>query len=318
MLYHDAIFNSKANSINASLFGVSGSSTTNTEDSEVLIDFGNASIVAATYKAYVENRTTKEWLDDYNLISGSGGLTDSPAAESNTNITKDSLIKVGNGAILTQSGNQFDPGDFIFKVFSYIYAMDKVKLDSGGLIAVSKAKSKINADHDYAQILIGSDSGATAQINAVGDVRFIVLEEATIQAIAHAKTYGFAGAAQGDSLARVNATHQIILYGKAYIETKGNAHLYVGFDDEDHKNRYDVQSLTELWNWTAIPITILDGKAQVNPDQPGHHECRFHPQDSPQCIHTFTGWYCFRIRVYEEPRYLRSWRRRNCRRFGSF
>ena len=263
--YHNAIFNSKTDSINASLVGYSGGTATNNEYSKILINFGDASVTAASFYADADNNTTKVWLpgNAYNVKSGSGGLIDAPAASSITNITKYTDIIVGNGALLTQSGSQFDPGEFIFSINHDIYGRDKTSLDSGGAIAIAKAVSKIVANTDQAHITIGSGVSGNATIMAVGDVRFVILEKVDIETHANAKTYGLAGVAQGYSLSRVAPIHQITFNSDAYLDTKGNIHLYVGRDDEGHKNRYNLTAFTELWNWTAVPITVMDGSAEV-------------------------------------------------------
>ena len=260
---HQATFNSKTDSINASLVGYSGASATNTEESTVLVDFGNAHLTAANFYANAENNTTKDWLpnDEYNVTSGSGGLLDLPAARSETTISKDTDIKVQDGAVLTQTGSQFTPGEFIFTINHNITAYDKTKLDAGGAIAIAKAVSKVTAEHDVARITIGSSSGT--QIDAVGDVFFVILENATIKTLAHAKTYGLAGVAQGESLSRMTPTHEIVFNTGADFETKGNVHLYVGEDNDFHMNRYTLEANTELWNWTGIPINIMDGSAEL-------------------------------------------------------
>ncbi|MCW5623517.1 MAG: leukotoxin LktA family filamentous adhesin, partial [Burkholderiales bacterium] len=243
-----ARFNATANSINAAAVGVSGAWTINTVDSDALVNIAaGADLTGGSIAVDAINRTRKLGLanDGYNIESGSGGILNAAAANSTTDIDNVAIVTIGDGAtVRTDTG-----GAMTIEALNDIVAYDKTKLDAGGAIAVARAESSIRADRNDARIDLAGplDSGADLSLSArtVADVR----------AATNAKTYGGAGAAQGDSLARVQADNRVNVLGSATLRAENDVNLLAGRNaDTGATNDVKVAARTDLWNKTALPI----------------------------------------------------------------
>ena len=271
---HLTKFNGKVNSINASIFGGSGAYADHDVTSTVEVNFGvNVLIEAQNLTAHATNRTRKDWLSGYNVESGSGGVIDAPAGESISDISHATNIRVGAGAFLNVIGDYEAPGVFQMTAFNDIYGRDKVKLDSGGVIAAARVESKIRANQVDAGIEIGD-----ADLRAVGDITLAIRADVDIETNANGKTYGLAGSAEGDSESIANVNNTVRVKAGAVIRAIGDVNLYAGRDTGGAGTDVDVVARTDLWNRTALPINtdpeadahvtlnssiIVEGTAQV-------------------------------------------------------
>jgi hypothetical protein len=125
-----------------------------------------------------------------------------------------------------------------------LYATDKVKLDSGGAIAIALAKSVIINNVNTNEIIIGD-----ARLTGVGSINISASSTANVQAQANSNTYGVAGAAQGESYSSVHADNRVTIGNNAEIDALGDISLNAGAG-----NNFYVKANTDLWNKTALPI----------------------------------------------------------------
>ena len=156
-------------------------------------------------------------------------ITDSvPVSVTNTSV-------VSTGAVITQVGDPWSPGQFDLSVVDDTTARDKVNLDSGGLIPVAEATSKILVGHyddgydpNEAAIEVGS-----ATLRSVGDMDMSIINLARVEAEAYAKTYGLAGAAMGEAWSKVYTNNDIVigsgadgLGGRGFIKESAHQFIY--------------------------------------------------------------------------------------------
>ena len=199
---HTATINSKVNSINAAVVGASGGYAVNNVYTTVQANVGaGASVLAYNITITATSNTNKPSLNDNNVTSGSGGAIDIAAAESDTSISNNTSVNVGDGATLHEIGDYFNPGDFHLIAINNISAVDTVKLDDGGLITAPSGTSTIIADTDNATVNIGT--GATAAPlatlrNDAGEIDLVAYSNSSITANADVKTYGLAGLGAGE------------------------------------------------------------------------------------------------------------------------
>ena len=268
---HTATVNSRANSINAAALGLSGAWATNTVNATVAATIGDHALVDTkdlTLDAI--NRTRKPLLADYNVESGSGGFINGAAAKSETNIANDTATTIGQGADVTVSGTRDAPGRFNLNALNDVEARDRAKLDAGGAIAIARAESIIryenvedpNAPHaNEARVVVGDN----ATLTSVGDInlgaRTLIRgtdgngnRTAGIDTNANAKTYGLAGAAEGNAIARASTADTVVVGTGATITSLNDINLLAGRNTGGATNDIYVSARTDLWNKTAFPI----------------------------------------------------------------
>lgn len=272
----DASHTSRANafvdSTNAGLVGVSGAFATNTVDLEVRSSLLSGSFVeAADYKQTASGTFIKAASPDFNVSSGSGGVLDLPAAKSITNIKLNTQALVGNGARLAVVGDWRNPGNMLIQAFNDIFARDRVKLDAGGAIAITRAESQVEVEKADSLVRIGED----AELFSIGTLTLSTNTVSDIDVSANTKAYGAAGAAQGFSLAKVTAEHWVDVQSDAKLRGYGDVRLYAGSDipgrttlevDLDGEtveietavpgraNQATLVARTDIWNKTAFPV----------------------------------------------------------------
>lgn len=258
--YHLGTFNGFVNSVNAAILGASGAHATHsvnlTTTSELV---GGSYITTKAYDQSARSDVVKPESSDFNVVSGSGGVVDAAAALSTSTIALNTLSKLGDSVRLTLAGDWRNPNHLKVQAYNYVYGRDKVKLDSGGAISIAKADSSINVSQSNASVNVGKN----ADIWSVGDVVLSASGLYDIDARANAKTYGLAGAAMGSSLAKVNATYNVLVDNNTKLFSYGDTKLYSGFDVSGAMNKATLTARTDLWNNTAFPV-VNDPEAEAN------------------------------------------------------
>ena len=262
---HNARFNAKSSSINASVVGLSGAYADNKVAYVSAAGVGDgADIQAKSIQMSASNRVTKDYLPGgaYNVESGSGGVIDAPAGQSLSHIGSSAVVNVGQHAFLYLLGDFHVGGTFKLEALNDIRAYDKAKLDSGGAIAIAKSESLIYNDASNAMVNVGD----YADMYAIGDIILGARARVDIRTTADAKTYGLAGAAEGYSAATTAVTNRINIGYFAKMKTEWNIRLGAGTDATALAPLYNdlyVNAYTDLWNKTALPI-------ETHPDADGN------------------------------------------------
>lgn len=259
-------FDATADSTSAAAVGASGARAVNQVDSTALAAIGRNMTVAATtlFSARAGNDITKSsaGATGYQVDSGSGGVLNAAAARSSTTIRNDAQVTVGQGALIdvdnpatvlvtNSSGKPVATavnGLLELGASNNVNAYDRVRLDSGGAIAVARSESSID-NTSTARVSVGDDAALLGD----GNIELSALTAATVQTRANSKTYGAAGAAQGDTRSTITADQAVAVGRGALIEAEESVYLMAGAD-RTRANQLVADAETRLWNRTAVPI----------------------------------------------------------------
>jgi hypothetical protein len=263
---HTTTFNGQTNSLSAGLLGASGAIAGHDVDATVTADLlAGAKLQTYDLTVLAQNNVRKPWLaaGAYNATAGSGGLVGGAASSSDSDIDIDTSVNIGAGASVAVIGDEDNPGKTNFTAVNDIEARDKTKLDAGGAIAVALAESEIRVNRADASVNMGED----ATLDSVGVVNMGARTKADVETSANAKTYGVAGAAQGQSTSDIHTSNDVTIGSNASVRADGNVNLYAGRDASGEVNNLRAVARTDLWNKTALPIeTDPEADASISQD----------------------------------------------------
>lgn len=245
-------FNARADSTSASVVGYSGARAVNNVDTDTRAILGpKVTVNAEDFGAQAWNDILKPALaSGYNVDSGSGGLLNAAAARSESFIRNSALVDIQEGARVDVEVAGIAPvGALDLAAWNQVEAHDVVRLDSGGAIAIAKAESEIRNDRNDATVRVG----ANATLLSDGDINLSARTESEIHSAARSKTYGLAGAAEGESASLIRADNRVEFLAGATAEAWGDLYLMAGADRAQGNDLY-ADAETRLWNYTAIPI----------------------------------------------------------------
>ncbi|MCA9392860.1 MAG: leukotoxin LktA family filamentous adhesin [Candidatus Omnitrophica bacterium] len=254
-------FNARSDSINASVLGASGARATNTVNTSVTADIRpNNVIFAKELKAKANTDLDKNGVGQ-NVASGSGGVFDLPAAKSTSSITNRTQALIGQNTmihvgvpeaenVVNDVRDTVESGDLVLSATSDVSATDRVKLSAGGGIAVAKSESELKNDIHENRVEVGTNANLISQGNIILATRGNV----NLDADAKTKTYGVAGGASGEALARTNVYNDTIVRPGVVIRSDKDIHLYAGRDEYGRQNSISTRARVDINNKTAIPI----------------------------------------------------------------
>ncbi|MDP1688111.1 leukotoxin LktA family filamentous adhesin [Hydrogenophaga sp.] len=259
-------FDATADSTSAAAVGASGARALNDVNSQVLAAIGQNMAVAAKelFSARAGNDIDKSTAGagGYQVDSGSGGVLNAAAARSSSTILNDAQVTVGQDALIGVDNPALRPvldnngrlvnvpvnGLLELAASNDVAAYDRVRLDSGGAIAIARAESVID-NVSTAGVTIAGD----ASLFSDGNIEVSARTAADIQTRAHSKTYGLAGAAEGNTRSTITADQSVRIGAGAFVEAQESVYLMAGAD-RTQTNQLDADAETRLWNRTAIPI----------------------------------------------------------------
>ena len=259
-------FDATADSTSAAAVGASGARAVNDIDSRTLAAIGQNMTVSAQdlFSARAGNHIDKSTAgaSGYQVDSGSGGVLNAAAARSQSSIRNDAQVSLGQDAligvnnpalnqVLDNNGRLVNvPVNGLLEMAAWndVAVYDRVRLDSGGAIAIARAESSID-NVSTAGVSVGQDAGLLSD----GNVELSARTATAVQTRAHSKTYGLAGAAEGDTRATITADQAVQIGSGAFIEAQESVYLMAGAD-RTQTNQLDADAETRLWNRTAVPI----------------------------------------------------------------
>lgn len=259
-------FDATADSTSAAVVGASGALAVNDIDSQTLAAIGQNMTVSAQdlFSARAGNHIDKSTADasGYQVDSGSGGVLNAAAARSQSSIRNDAQVSLGQDAligvnnpalnqVLDNNGRLVNvPVNGLLEMAAWndVAVYDRVRLDSGGAIAIARAESSID-NVSTAGVSVGQDAGLLSD----GNIELSARTDTVVQTRAHSKTYGLAGAAEGDTRATITADQAVQIGSGAFIEAQESVYLMAGAD-RTQTNQLDADAETRLWNRTAVPI----------------------------------------------------------------
>ncbi len=264
--------NAFSDSINASLLGGSGATTNNTSVADAQVDMNGKSNVAVNNVAINATNTFEKKNSanqaEVNINSGSGGIVDAAAVQSETTTNHSAKVVFGKEAQFNQNtgkksssinatADEASVDGFTVNAVNNITAEDKVRLVSGGAIPIAKIITKIKDNADSLIEINGSiSSGQDIVMNAHDNVNITTDGEAS--------TYGLSAVAGGEAESSSVANNTIRLADGSSLYSDKNVYLSAGQVKEDQSNKTTLKSLTQLWNNSAVPISDNTARAQLN------------------------------------------------------
>ncbi|HMZ56281.1 MAG TPA: hypothetical protein PLT48_15610, partial [Nitrospira sp.] len=277
---HDSIYNAKVDSTTAAVLGASGSVTDHDVHSTVATKIGDGvKVTANNVDITASNASHKYWWGQttdsnsvavadnaaWNVNAGSGGLFSLPAAKTNAKIWHKTDVALGQSSLfhilLPVSGT----GSFNVDALNTIVAYDKVKIDSGGAIALAEADTRLNVTKNDARVSLGANSVVSSDS---GDINIGSRADVKLDARAAANAYGLAGAPAGKAYINYTGDSTTEILGGALLlaadASHGAINVSAGDDSQQRASRIDAHSAVNLWNKTAVPInTTPDARTNV-------------------------------------------------------
>ena len=205
-----------------------------------------------------------EMLDDddeiiNNVKAGAGGVIEGNAAESKTYVDNSTQVNIGDGTAFTVLEDAYgNAGTILLATTNYLYLFDRVKLDTGGVITGVGVTSYLINDTNESIVNVGD-----VDFTSAGDITLATVSFAFFDGEAYARTYGVAGVAIGDAIARTHADELVTVGSGATFFAEGDINLLAGQDATGAYYDFQISTSTDIWNGTAVCVTNADAKAEI-------------------------------------------------------
>ena len=265
---HLSKFGGTVDSTQASLIGGSGAAMKHTVVSNVDAHLGDGmKLYAANLTIDAQNRTVNPFAAGgaFNVNSASGGLANLPAGGATVTIHHNTTnASIGaNSAVHLMTSGASALSTLKMSAMSDIVSQQKVKIDSGGAIALANADIKTGVISntslsfgDKAQVIVDK-----------GDVVMNAWSAANIDNRAAATTYGLAGAPSGDIDVNYTGDNKVTIGANALLEVSdgvnpvdgtapshGTIAITAGQDEAGVDGQLNFNAVLDIFNKTAIPI----------------------------------------------------------------
>ncbi|WP_176250049.1 leukotoxin LktA family filamentous adhesin [Sulfitobacter sp. HGT1] len=265
---HLSKFGGTVDSTQASLIGGSGAAMKHTVVSDVDAHLGDGMrLYAANLTIDAQNRTVNPFAAGgaFNVNSASGGLANLPAGGATVTIHHNTTnASIGaNSAVHLMTSGASALSTLKMSAMSDIVSQQKVKIDSGGAIALANADIKTGVISntslsvgDKAQVIVDK-----------GDVVMNAWSAADIDNRAAATTYGLAGAPSGDIDVNYTGDNKVTIGANALLEVSdgvnpvdgtapshGTIAITAGQDEAGVDGQLNFNAVLDIFNKTAIPI----------------------------------------------------------------
>ncbi|WP_322865055.1 leukotoxin LktA family filamentous adhesin [Aquicoccus sp. G2-2] len=265
---HRSNFAGTVDSTQASLVGGSGASLNHTVNSAVDAHLGDGvSLYAVNLTINALNKTFNDFASGgkWNVTSASGGLATLPAGGATVKITHSKTnASIGNDVKVHLMPGGGQPLSLLkMSALSDVTSKQKVKIDSGGAVALA------NAEIDTTVVSnTSSNLGDRAEVIVdKGDIQLNAWSEADIDNRAAATTYGLAGAPSGAVDITYTGNNSVVIGQNALLEASDGINPVDGSDPSHATidigagiggNGVDGQlnfnAILDIFNKTAIPI----------------------------------------------------------------
>ena len=258
---HTTTYWGHANSVQASIAGMSGSLVENSFGTDVGVVIGDNVRLHATHdamtldsRAAVVQRDLTNGVGDplSNAEGGAGGVITGAAVVSSTVLNTHSTIGIGQNAQLWAFGGAVLNGGKPMNInaSTLLSITDQAKLVTGGLIQMPEVKSTVTGTVDNAVTI-----GANAALNAIGSIGIGAYTDGTVFTAALGKTYGLAGFLAGTAKVGLSATQAVTVGTGATVWSWDNATLAAGArGDGSATNRLRLFAYTDIYNGTAFSL----------------------------------------------------------------
>jgi urease beta subunit len=257
---HNATYKADVTSVQASVIGASGAHAEHSVAPTVRAKVSDDSAIRAEdLDVAARSKITNPRAEGYDLTSGSGGVVDAAAVRAESVLQPDTKATIGDGSTLDVSspnGRNEETGDLEVLARNDFDVDQRVRLDSGGAIAVARGVSVVDIASG-ARVDVGD-----ADLDSVGDLNLVARTQMAdgVDARANVKTYGGAGAAKGKSEIDAHTVNKVDVSGGAELKALKDVRLLAGrnvaegIDLVGERSVFDLTARTDLWNKTAFPI----------------------------------------------------------------
>jgi len=242
---------------------IAGSGATNNNQVISAVEAGvgnNVNIKAKDIEIGATNKVSKNLIDGAENLKGTtGGLVSGAGADSETTLSLSTLTTVGNNAVLTVVGNTASNDTITLRSLNDIDITDKITLTTGGAVSGADATAKVSSLSDLAKVAVGT--GATLQ--STGGIDISARGQGDVKLQVNAETYGIGTVAVANSKIDLKPTNEIAIGNNAKIRAGGNLNLSAGTDTNFNRDAYTLESRTDTFAGSAIPIQSVNAEAYL-------------------------------------------------------
>ena len=229
----------------AAAFGASGAVANAELKGSASASLGNGSKIQATNLQINATNTLTRSGTGQNAEGGGGGVLSGAGADVEIKMSGDATATVGDNANLTLN-NLLE-----VRAYNEMRGAANARMDVGGAIPIALVYTNIRADAN-ADAIIGSN--ATAYV--YGESYANAVSYIDIQANTISKTYGLAGAAQGNAYATAVVNDRVNVGNGTKLISVMPIWLLAGQDRVFNRNKHFVTASADLFNHSAIPVSI--------------------------------------------------------------
>lgn len=252
---HHGIVRTDADTVNASVVGGSGAFALSQVGNSVAARLG-ADLQASALGLSVNSLNQAQELEGGDNAAGAGGgLANGSAVQASTRFTTQSTVSLGERVGLSVFGDPTSDhaGTLALAAHTDLSARTKGSLNTGGLVDVPFADVQAISDA-HNTVSVGRDT----VLRSVGDVVLGTTALNQMNADSLVKTYGAVSVAGGTSNASAGQTDSISVGSNALLQAYGNVSLATGRDALGGLNLVQAQAMTDVYNYTALPITTTN------------------------------------------------------------
>ena len=166
-------------------------------------------------------------------------------------VNLDTRATLGSGAQVHVLMPSLGEGSFTMDAFNSVIGHDKVKLDSGGAVAIAATEVSFVAIAD-ALVEFGANSDVTSDL---GDINAGSRAAVDLDTRASSDTYGLAGAPSGSARSTWIGNHTTTVgTGAQLLADQGEVRVGAGQASDGTRSALVADSEVRLWNKTAFPI----------------------------------------------------------------
>lgn len=233
-------------SVSVAAVGASGAVTKVTLDgsaSASLLD--GTTLNAGSLRVLATNDLARTDMTRQSAEGGGGGLASGAGASVITELNGDATASIGkNATILLEDLLEV-------RAYNEMHGSSRGQMDVGGAIPIALVETRIQSKAN-ADAVIGQDTA----INVYGQSAVNALSYVDIEANSVSKTYGLAGAAQGNAYATANVNNRVTIGAGSELRSTEDTTLLAGQDLDFNRNKHFVTARVDLFNHSAIPVSI--------------------------------------------------------------
>ena len=219
----------------------------------------NVTVHARAINVFATNHADKEWLAADNVNGTTGGLVSGAGVSSDTNITFNTLVTVGNNADVEVVGLPVADTLLTMRALNDIVAMDNVTFFTGGALSGATVNATIRTIADVARVSIGS--GAT--VVSKGAIAMSARGTGNVVEKQNVETFGAGTITTGDALIEILPVNEVDFGDSATVTAYGDLMVSAGTDTAYSPDYYNLEARFDGIAGSLVPIDQTDAKAYL-------------------------------------------------------